>query len=118
MDSIVAKKAFAFAVRIVNLNRYLKARGCDSCLRSQLLRCGTSIGANIQEALEGQSNKDFIAKLSISLKECRECQYWLQLLCETEYIEKQYFDSIREDTRELHKMLSSIIITSKQKLMP
>jgi four helix bundle protein len=115
MDSLVAKKAFAFAVRIVKAEGYLKDRSCPPNLRSQLLRCGTSIGANIEEALEGQSDKDFIAKLSISLKESRECKYWLRLLHDTGFFEKQHFESIWKDACELHKMLSSIIITCKQK---
>lgn len=116
MDSIVATKAFAFAVRIVKAEGYLKSRACPFSLRNQLLKCGTSIGANIEEALEGQSDKDFIAKISISLKECRECKYWLRLLHETGFFEPQHFESLWKDACELHKMLSSIIITTKKKI--
>ena len=115
MDSIVAKKAFDFGIRMVKLSRYLKSRGTELSLRSQLLRSGTSIGANIEEALEAQSNKDFIAKLSISLKECRECRYWLKLLSACSDIEERHFEDIDKDAHELYRMLSSIIITSKKK---
>jgi four helix bundle protein len=113
MDSKVAKKAFAFAVRTVKMNRYLRSIGCDRALCSQLLHSGTSIGANIEEALCGQSKKDFIAKLSIAQKECRETMYWLRLLYEGTELDERFFQSIYPEAEELYKMVSSIIISSK-----
>jgi len=114
MDSIVAQKAFDFSVRIVKLCRYLKTKGVEQSLRNQLLRCGTSIGANIEEATAAQSKKDFIAKLSISLKECRECRYWLKLLHACDDLEKRHYEDIDNDAMQLQKILSSIILTCKQ----
>ncbi len=113
MDSIVAKKAFIFAVRVLRLHKYLLENGCERSLGSQILRSGTSIGANIEEALCGQSKKDFIAKLSIAQKECRETMYWLRLFKESGYMEVKHFTSIYPDAEELYKLLSSIIISSK-----
>ena len=85
--SIVYEKAFDFAVRIVNLYKYLCKEKHEYIMSKQLMRSGTSIGANISEALEGQSRKDFVAKLQISLKEANESRYWIKLLGRTDYLE-------------------------------
>jgi four helix bundle protein len=112
-ESIVAKRAFDFALRIVKLYRYLKEQKNEYILSKQLLRSGTSIGANSEEAVAAQSRADFINKLSIALKEARETSYWLRLLKGAGYLEETAFKSIHDECIELQKMLSSIILTSK-----
>jgi four helix bundle protein len=113
-DSIVGKKSFEFALRIINLYKELKDEK-EFIISKQLLKSGTSIGANIQEALCGQSSKDFIGKLSISLKEAKETKYWLLLLKESKLTQLNV-ETYLNDLEELLKLLSSIIITSKDKL--
>lgn len=115
MNSKVKDKAFTFAVRILSLHKYLCENGCNRSLANQVLRSGTSIGANVEEALCGQSNNDFIAKLSIALKECRETMYWLRLLNAGGFIQDIHFNSIYADANEISKILSSIIISCKRK---
>jgi four helix bundle protein len=112
-ESIVYEKSKKFAVRIVKLYQHLTENKKEYTLSKQLLRSGTSIGANIREALNGQSHKDFIAKLHIALKEAGETDYWLELMHETEYISDKEFQSIAEDCTEINKLLVSIIKTSK-----
>ena len=111
--SLVRDKSFLFSVRIVKLYQYLSASKKEFILSKQLVRSGTSIGANIHEAVQGTSKRDFIYKLSLSLKEANETAYWLKLLKETEYITSTELDSILPDCNELIKMLTSIIKTSK-----
>ncbi len=113
--NVVAEKSFKFALRIVNLNRHLNEKKKEFVLSKQILRSGTSIGANIEEALGGRTKKDFINIISIAYKETRETKYWLRLLHESNYIEEKLFDSIFNDCDELSKILSSIIITSKER---
>lgn len=110
--NLVVDKSFDFALRIIKLNRYLVEEKKEYVLSKQVLRSGTSIGANIHEAVEAQSKADFIHKMSISLKEARETEYWLKLLIATEYIDNS--DNILEDVKELMKILTSIIKTSKK----
>ncbi len=100
-DNIIQDKSFQFAVRIINLYKYLINNKKEFILSKQLLRSGTSIGANIEESIGGYSAKDFLAKLSISYKEARETIYWLKLLKETEYISKIEFDSIYKEADEV-----------------
>ncbi len=114
MDNTVEKKSFHFAVRIVNLCKYLKSTKKEHILSKQLLRSGTSIGSNIAEAQQAQSRADFISKLSIGLKEAVETDYWIRLLYETSYLTKQEFNSIHSDCREIEKMLTSIIKSTKE----
>ncbi len=95
--------------------QHLSADKKEFVLLKQVLRSGTSIGANVQEATGGQSTADFIHKLSIARKEARETEYWLKLLHDTGYIETRYFESIHADCQELTKILNSIILTSKGK---
>ena len=85
-DNVLQIKSFSFAVKIINMYKYLISEKNEFVLSKQLLRSGTSIGANVEEAIGGQSDKDFLHKVSISYKEARECIYWLKLLKETDYI--------------------------------
>lgn len=114
MDNIVEKKSFKFAVRIVRLYKYLTENRKENILSKQLLRSGTSIGANVSEAQQAQSNADFISKMSIALKETTETKYWIRLLCEAEYLKEEESKSILCDCIELEKMLVSIVKTSKK----
>ena len=114
-QNIVADKSLDFAVRIVNLCRYLAARRREDVMSKQVLRSGTSIGANIREAGSAQSKADFVAKLSIALKECDETGYWLELLFRTSFLTEKQFRSIDSDRREIFALLTSIIRAAKPK---
>lgn len=114
--NIVQVKSEDFAVRIINLFKYLKFEQQEYDISRQLLRSGTSIGANIAEAMQAQSSADFISKLSIALKEASETNYWLKLLMRTNYINQYQFDSINTDCCELLKLLTSILKTSRNNL--
>ena len=113
-ESIVKNKSFLFAIRIVNLYKLLVNERKEFVLSKQLLRSGTSVGANVREAINAQSPADFIHKLAIAQKECDETIYWIELLKETEYLEKKEFSSINKDANELLKIIRSIILTSKK----
>jgi len=115
-DNIVYEKAFKFAIQIVDLYKYLSKEKNEYILSKQLLRAGTSIGANIKEGIEGQSTRDFLSKMSIALKEASETEYWLELLISTNYIEKEPYKGILEDCKELNRILTAIIRTTKNKL--
>jgi len=117
-DSILRKKSFAFAIRIVNLYKYLSEVKKEYVMSKQLLRSGTSIGALIREAQNAESDRDFIHKLAISQKECDESLYWMELLKETDYLTLLEFESINLEGIELIKMLKSSIVTSKKKQSP
>ncbi len=112
----VYDKALAYAIRVVRLYKYLAEEKQEFTMSKQLLRCGTSIGANISEALAGESTMDFVHKLAISQKETRETEYWLTLLCKTNYITEAQYRSMADDCQELYKMITSIILSSKQKV--
>ena len=114
--NVLQEKSFAFAVRIVNLYKFLCEEHKEYVLSKQILRSGTSIGANIEEGIAGQSDKDFLSKFSISYKEARETIYWIKLLFATDYLTKEQADSLIFDAEELCKILSKIIITTKRKL--
>ena len=114
MEQTVESKSFLFAVRIVKLCKYLRGAKKEYTLSKQLLRSGTSIGANIAEAEQGQSKPDFISKMNIALKEAVETNYWLRLLQATDYLSETEFSSIYSDCRELEKMLTAIVKTAKQ----
>jgi four helix bundle protein len=105
----VLEKSFAFAVRIVKLYKYMIDEKREYTLSKQILRSGTSVGANIEEALGGYSKKDFRAKMGISYKEIRETKYWSKLLKETAYLEESQFESLYAEADKLGKMLFSII---------
>lgn len=113
-ENVLYDKAFLFAVRVVNLYKYLCSEKKEYVLSKQLLRSGTSIGANISEAQDAQSRNDFISKLSISLKEAKESRYWIDLLKETDFLTKQEAGSLLEDLTEVIKLLTSIIKSTKQ----
>ncbi|MFI3285723.1 MAG: four helix bundle protein [Rikenellaceae bacterium] len=112
-ENIIADKSKSFAIRVIKLYQYLKSERQEYVLSKQLLRSGTSIGANVKEAIRGQTKADFISKMNIALKEASETEYWLELLFETEYIDKKQFDSIYSDNQEVLKLLMSIVKTSK-----
>lgn len=114
-DNIIQQKSFAFAIRIVNLYKYLCTEKKEFVLSKQLLRSGTSIGANVEEAIGGQSDKDFISKMSIAYKEARETMYWLKLLHETEYLNFEQFESIHREAEEICKIIGKIQITMKKR---
>ena len=111
--NIIAEKSADFAVRIVNLTRHLKKKRVEAILTNQLLRSGTSIAANVQEAVAAVSKNDFIAKISISLKEARETSYWLRLLYNTRTISEAEYKSISKDSDELEKILFSILKSAR-----
>jgi four helix bundle protein len=117
-NSPLKNKSFAFAVRIVNLYKYLSSNKQEYVLSKQLLRCGTAIGALVREAEQAESKADFIHKLAIALKEANETEYWILLLRETDYLTPKESESILNDLKELLKLLTSIIKTTKQKLNP
>ena len=114
-DNVIKTKSFLFAIRIVNLYKVLVGENKEFVISKQLLRSGTSIGANIREAEHAESKADFIHKLSISLKEASETEYWLDLLKETGYLNNSEYISIQNDIKEILKLLISIIKASKQK---
>ena len=111
---VCAEKSFEFAVRIVNLYKYLVLEHKEFVLSKQLLRCGTSIGANIAEAQRGQSKADFISKMSIALKEANETHYWIRLLYRTEYLGKTQFKSLEADINEIISLLIAICKTANR----
>ncbi len=114
-DSILRDKSKVFAKRIVVLCRDIKQNSRESVLTNQLLRSGTSVGANIHEAQYAQGTKDFISKFEISLKEVYETEYWLELLFETGYIDEQSYKPILNDCGAIRCMLISSIKTMKEK---
>ena len=114
-ENISVEKSFEFAVRIVNLYKYLTQEQKEYVMSKQLLRCGTSIGANISEAQRGQSMADFAAKMNIALKEANEAEYWLRLLYKTDYLSKPQFESMYSDIQELLGILIAICRTSNTK---
>ena len=114
-DSILRTKAKVFAKDIVFLCRKMKQDGIEGSLINQLLRCGTSVGANIHEAQYAQGTKDFISKFEIALKECNESEYWLELLYETNSISKDEFEEFQKNCVELRRMLVSTVTTLKSK---
>ena len=112
--NIIETKSFHFAIRIVNLYKYLCTEKKEYVMSKQVLRSGTSIGANVAESQQAQSRPDFIAKLSIALKETTETKYWIRLLNSTDYLQKSEFTSLIADCNELEKLLVTILRTTKQ----
>ncbi|MGN1259559.1 MAG: four helix bundle protein [Alloprevotella sp.] len=111
-SNLIAQKSEDFAVRIINLYKLLKYSKNECVMSVQCLRSGTSIGANVQEAICAISRKDFLAKMYIAFKESRETKYWLRLLYKTGYIEKKSYESILADCDEILAILSSITKTT------
>ncbi|HEY4151478.1 MAG TPA: four helix bundle protein [Chitinophagaceae bacterium] len=114
-ENLIIKKTYGFALDIIKLYKYLVNEKKEFILSKQMLRAGTSIGANVNEAISGQSKRDFIHKLSIALKEARETSYWLNLLKDSEFINQQIFVELDNRCQEIIKILSSIILTTKER---
>jgi len=115
-QNFLKDKSFLFAVRMVNLYKYLKKEHGEYILSQQLIRSGTSIGALMREAEHAESTKDFVHKLNIGLKEANESKYWLDLLVATEFLTTKMYNSLNKDCEELLKMLISSVKTNKLKL--
>jgi four helix bundle protein len=114
-DNIIVKKSYSFALEIIGIYKYLISEKKEFVLSKQLLRCGTSIGANIHEAIASESKKDFIHKLGISVKEALETSYWLSLLKDSSYITELQFYTLNSNCDELIRILNSIILTTKER---
>ena len=114
--SVIHVKSYSFAIRIVKLYQYLIKERKEYSLANQILKSGTSIGANIEEATGGYSKKEFLSKLSISYREARETHYWLRILFDTNYIDKKLFESLLKDCEEILRILSRIQLTTKESL--
>jgi four helix bundle protein len=112
-ENLILDKSYKFGLRIVKLYLHLKKKKIDNGLCSQILRSGTSVGANIEEAVGGSSRKDFINKMQISYKEARETRYWLRLLMDSELLEKKLANSFITDCEEILKILTTILKSSK-----
>ena len=112
-ENIIQRKSYAFASRIVKAYKFLLTEQREYVLSKQLLRSGTSVGANVEEALAASSKADFIAKLNISAKEARETSYWLRLLHDNEYLPTPIFNSLHVEILEIIKIISSILISTK-----
>jgi len=113
-ENIIKDKSFRFAVRMVNLYKFLKDEKKEHEMSKQLYRAGTSIGANVHEALRAVSKKDFINKMGIALKEASESEYWLELLYATQHLDKTQYESIIADCSEINKLLISIVKNSNE----
>lgn len=115
-DNIILDKSFEFAIRVVKLYKHLCDNKKEYVLSKQLLRSGTSIGANINEAQAGQSKADFIAKMSIASKEARESKYWIRLLIKTDYLNKddKHVKTLVNEIDEMVRMLTSIVKTGQE----
>ena len=115
-ENVIVKKSKDFALRIINMYKYLCVEKREYVMSKQILRCGTSIGANVREGVRGQTKPDFIAKMSVAQKEAEETCYWLELLYESGYINKSIFESMYRDNLEINRILASIILTARQNL--
>ncbi len=116
-DNIIIEKTFGFGLRIIKLHLYLKEKKVDRALALQLLRSGTSIGANVEEAMGGSSMKDFIQKLRIANREARETNYWLKLLEHSDLLEHKLADSLIIDCEEIIRILTAILNTANGKII-
>jgi four helix bundle protein len=116
-DSIIKNKSFAFALDVIRVYKRLTKERKEYVLSKQLLRSGTSIGANVNEAISAESKRDFIHKLGIALKEANEVSYWLKLLFESNYVNGEEFEKLNHQCIELMKILSSIILTTKERYL-
>lgn len=113
MDNVIENKSFQFAIRIVRLYKFLCEEKKEYILSRQLLRAGTSIGANVTESQQAQSKPDFVSKISIALKEASETKYWIELLGATEYLSENQTKSILDDCVEIEKILVTILKSAK-----
>ena len=112
-DNLIVEKTKGFAIQIIHLYLYLSKEKNEYVLSKQILRSGTSIGANVKEATQAQSKADFISKMSIALKEASETEYWLELLKETSFLSKNQFNEINKENESIIKIIPKIIKTSK-----
>ena len=112
-DNVILTKSKAFALKIIKLYKYLCGKRREFVMSKQIMRSGTSIGANVREATRAQSTPDFISKMNIALKEAEETCYWLELLHESNYLDERAFNSLYNDSMELLKILTSIVKTSR-----
>ena len=112
-ENTIVTKSKAFALRIIKLYKYLCSKKREFVMSKQIMRSGTSIGANVREATRAQSTPDFISKMNIALKEAEETCYWLELLHESEYLDERAFNSLYNDCMELLKILASIVKTAR-----
>ena len=117
-DSLLRVKTMDFAKHVVLTCRYMRKHGVEYALSDQFIRCGTSIGANVFEAQHAHGKQDFIAKLEISLKECNECLYWLELLLNTDSITKRTFTALTDEALDIRNMLIASVNTTKRNLTP
>lgn len=115
-ENVIKTKSFAFAVRVVKLYQFLLSNKNEYVLSKQLLRSGTSVGAMVRESEHAETKKDFIHKMAIAQKEINESIYWLELMKETQYINKEQFNSLHEDAVEIIKLITAIIKTTKANL--
>ena len=115
-ENVIADKSLEFAVRVVNLYKYLTKEHSEYIMSKQLLRCGTSIGANVAEAQRGQSMADFAAKMNIALKEANETGYWLELLFKTNYINESQYKELDSVCVGIRAMLVASINTAKENM--
>ncbi len=115
-DSVLRLKTKEFSKNIVLLCREMKKSGVESALVNQLMRCGTSVGANVYEAQYAQGTKDFISKFEIALKECNESEYWLELLYEVNSLSKDEYEKFKKECIGLRRMIISSVVTLKKKL--
>ena len=117
-DNSIYTKAFDFSIRIVKLYKFLFDKHKEFVISKQLLRCGASIGANVNEAIAAQSKADFASKMSIAAKEAREANYWIKLLIATDYLNKKekYVISLQNDIEEIIKILTSIVKTTQENI--
>ena len=111
-NNIISEKSFEFSVRIVNLAKHLRSSKKEFILSKQILRCGTSIGANVAEAQKAQSRADFHTKMNIAMKEANESYYWIRLLHKTDYLSKKEFNSLEQDIKEIVAIITAICKTT------
>ena len=115
-DNVILQKSYSFAIDVVKLYRHLCYDKKEYVLSKQLVRCGTSIGANVEEAVGGQSEKDFVSKMKIAYKEARETHYWLRLLRDSGDLEESHAAPALKECEELLKIITKILNTMKDKM--
>jgi len=114
-DNIIVKKSYSFALEIIKIYKFLINEKKEYVISKQMLRSGTSIGANIHEAIASESKKDFIHKLGIAVKEARETSYWLNLSKDSDYVSDEQFKNLNSNCDEVIRILNSIILTTKER---
>jgi len=115
-QNLIQEKSFQFAIHVVKVYQKIVKDKKEYVISKQMLRAGTSVGANVEEAIGGQSEKDFMAKLTIAYKEARETQYWARLLLGTGYLEEEEGRNLLDESESMKKIISSILLTMKNRL--